>query len=186
MHPEHAAILDEARAQIARGSELDEAALEARIRAVGGRDAERAVEQLRRLVAVHRARRSLAAPPPAPTASAPPPRQSGYRARPTIAANMAVRARGTGDSVTLEWDPVPGVASWEARLSERVDARSSYVERGTHVLDAPRLELRLGEQPQRIHLLGRNAYGRLVQRALISGLTSDNWRQRWQQRASAA
>jgi len=185
IHPELAAILDEARTRIAQGGELDEAALEARIRRVDGGDAERALEQLRRLVAVQRARRSLAAGP-APGAPARPRRQSVYSARPTIAANMAVRARGSGETVTLEWDPVPGVASWEARLSERVDARSSYVERETIELEGPRLELRLGELPQRIHLLGRNAYGRLVQRALISGLTGENWSRRWQQRASAS
>jgi hypothetical protein len=88
--------------------------------------------------------------------------------------------------VTLEWDPAPGVARWEARLSERPDARSDYVERETLALEAPRLELRLAEQPTRVHLFGRSAHGRLVQRAVISGLTHDNWSQRWRQRASAS
>jgi hypothetical protein len=37
-----------------------------------------------------------------------------------------------------------------------------------------------------VHLFGRSANGRLVQRAVISGLTRDNWSQRWRQRASAS
>jgi hypothetical protein len=187
MHPELAAILDETRAQIARGDEPDASALEARIRAVPDRDAERALEQLNRLLAVHRARRSLhAAPPRASAAQARPARRTTYKAKPTIAANMAVRAKATGDTVTLEWRAVPGVAAWEARLSERPDARSDYIERETRNLDGTSLELSLTERPKRIHLLGRNVAGRLVQRAVISGLTADNWAERWQQRASAS
>jgi hypothetical protein len=154
---------------------------------VPARDAERALEQLNRLLAVHRARRSLHAAPP--TATAPPvrpARRSTYKAKPTIAANMAVRAKATGDSVTLEWQAGPGVAAWEARLSERPDARSDYVERETRLLDGPSLELALGDSPTRVHLLGRSAAGRLLQRAVISGLTADNWDQRWQQRPTAS
>jgi hypothetical protein len=180
---EYKAILDEARAQIARGVEPDAAALEARIGAVSGGDAAHALAQLERLLSVHRARALLVDPPKAPS---PPPRRPAYRARPTIAANIAVRARRTGETVTLEWDPAPGVASWEARLSERPDARSDYVERETLALETPRLELLLAEQPTRVHLFGRSANGRLVQRAVISGLTRDNWGQRWRQRASAS
>jgi hypothetical protein len=187
MHPDHAAILDETRSQIARGVDPDASALEARIRAVPSRDAGRALEQLQRLLAVHRARRSLHAAPPKPSAPpARPARRAVYKAKPTIAANMAVHARATGDTVTLEWQAVPGVALWEARLSERPDARSDYVERETRELETTSLELSLTEQPKRIHLLGRNGYGRLVQRAVISGLTAENWSDRWQQRASAS
>jgi len=181
--PAYAKILDEARAQIARGVEPDVAALEARIRAVPDGDADRALAQLNRLLSVHRARALLVErPTPAPA----PPRRVAYRARPSIAANMAVRARATGETVTLEWDPAPGVSSWEARLSTRADARSDYIDGETVALEQPRLELELAEYPTRVHLFGRNAYGRLMRRAVISGLTSDNWRQRWQQRASAS
>jgi hypothetical protein len=187
MHPDLAAILDETRSQIARGDEPDASALEARIRAVPAEDAERALEQLNRLLAVHRAKRSMHAAPPQPAAApARPVRRTAYKAKPTIAANMAVRAKATGDTVTLEWQAVPGVSTWEARLSERPDARSDYVERETRDLEGTSLELTLTESPKRIHLLGRNSYGRLVQRAVISGLTADNWDQRWQQRASAS
>jgi hypothetical protein len=187
MDPELAAILDEARAQIAAGVEPDAAALEARIREVVAPGGGRALEQLNRLFAVARAKRTLAAPVPGPApAAVAPPRRREYRAKPTIAANMAVRARATGGTVTLEWQAGPGVTNWEARVSERPDARSEYVERELVALDATRLELRLTDRPQRIHLLGRNASGRLVQRALLSGLTSTNWNQRWLQRASAS
>lgn len=182
MQPEVANILAEARAQIARGDEPDVQALEERIRAVD----EAALVQLRRLLAVHRAKRSLAAPT-APKPSQPArPRREIYRAKPTIAANMAVRARAAGDGVVLEWDAVKGVARWEARVSERLDARSQYTEGETLTLDAPQLDLQLNDLPKRVSVVGRNAAGRIVQRALVSGLTSANWDQRWQQRASAS
>jgi hypothetical protein len=171
-------ILDEARAQIARGDEPDVAALEARVRSVDPR----ALGQLRRLLAVHRAKRSLAQP----AAPAPRPSRVGYRAKPTISANMHVRAGAAGDGVALEWPAAAGVRTWEARIGERRDARSPYVDRETIPLDAPRLELRLSDLPQRVSITGRNATGRIVQRALVSGLTSANWNQKWQQRASAS
>jgi hypothetical protein len=113
-------------------------------------------------------------------------RRDVYRAKPTVAANMTVRARAEGSAVVLEWQPAKGVEAWEARVSERPDARSQYVDRATQPLDAPRLELRLTDLPQRVSITGRNAAGRIVQRALVSGLTSANWNQRWQQRASAS
>jgi hypothetical protein len=174
MHPELATILDEARAQIARGVEPNADALTARIEALPEHD--RALAQLKRLLAVGRAKRSLATPAAAPVAPRPAQREA-YRAKPTIAANMAVRAREQGGTVALEWDAARGVARWEARIAERPDARSTY---------GPRLELRLTELPQRVSITGRNATGRIVQRAVVSGLTSANWSQRWQQRASAS
>lgn len=182
MNPDIADILGEVRAQIARGLEPDADALEQRVRAVEPK----ALPQLRRLLAVHRAKRTLGAPPPSP----PPPRPRAapltYRAKPTIAANMAVRARAHGDAVVLEWDAAHGVAGWELRLGERPDARSAYVDRETIHLTEPRAELELSELPLRVSIVGRNAGGRIVQRALISGLTGSNWAQKWQQRASAS
>src|SRR3954471_13501039 len=107
MHPELQAILDEPRAQIARGVEPDAAALEARIRDVIAPEGGVALRQLDRLLAVHRARASLAAPAPTPPPPAAPLRPRGraeYRARPTIAATMAVRARQSDGRVVLEWN----------------------------------------------------------------------------------
>jgi hypothetical protein len=178
MDSELKTILDEARAQIARGGEPDVAALEERVRAVDPR----ALGQLRRLLAVHRAKRSLAQP----VAAAPRPARVAYRAKPTISANMNVQARAAGVGVALEWPAAAGVRTWEVRIGERRDARSPYVDRETLALDEPRLELRLTDLPQRVSITGRNAAGRIVQRALVSGLTSANWRQKWQQRASAS
>jgi hypothetical protein len=187
MHPELKEILDEARAQIARGDEPDAAALEARIRDVvapGGGDA---LRQLERLLAVARARRAVAtAPAPPPPPPAPKRRAEVYRARPTIAANMAVRARAQGDAVLLEWDAVRGVGEWDVRVADRPDARSPYTDRETRKLTEPRLELQLSDLPQRVSVTGRTATGRIVQRAVVSGLTTENWRQKWQQRASAS
>jgi hypothetical protein len=178
MDPKLKTILDDARAQIARGVEPDVAALEERVRAVDPR----ALGQLRRLLAVHRAKRSLATPP----APAPQPRRAGYRAKPTITANMNVRARSVGDGIVLEWPVASGVRSWEARIGERRDPRAPYVDRETVSLDGPRLELELGDLPRRVSITGRNAAGRIVRRALVSGLTRENWSQKWLQRASAS
>ena len=180
MNPELTEILHEARTLIARGHDLDPEALEERARTAAGADG---VAQLQRLFAVARARRSLATPPEAPK---PQPRASVYRAKPTIAATMAVRARAAGEEVVLEWERRPDVVRWEARLAERPDLRAAYVDRDTVTLDGPRLELRLLDRPQRISIVGRAASGRVVRHALISGLTSSNWRQPWQQRPTAS
>lgn len=164
--------------------EPDRAALTARIEAHPQHD--RALAQLHRLLAVARAKRALAGTPQTAPAPAPRPAREVYRAKPTIAANMSVRAREQGGGVVLEWEPVRGVTAWEARIADRPDARSPYTDRETVRLSAPTLELRLDGLPQRISITGRNAAGRIVQRAVVSGLTDANWRQKWQQRASAA
>ena len=52
--------------------------------------------------------------------------------------------------------------------------------------DATRVELPIGETPVRVHLLGRDRGGRLVRRAILSGLTRETWGDRWQRRATAS
>jgi hypothetical protein len=183
MQPQLSRILDEARAQIARGDEPDAAALEERVRALDPN----AVPHVRRLLAVHRAKQRVHTEAPEPPQPRPAARREVYRARPTISANMGVRARAAGaETVALEWDAARGVAAWEARVAQRPDARSPYTDGSTISLDGPRLELRLTDLPQRVSIVGRNAAGRIVQRAVVSGLTAANWRQKWQQRASAS
>ena len=182
MQQEVTDILDEVRAQIARGVEPDAVVLEERVRALDPK----ALPRLRRLLAVHRAKRSVREPPrpaPAPRPRATPP---AYRAKPTITANVAVHARAQGEAVVLEWDAPRGVGAWEVRVGERRDARSQYVDRETVQLPEPRYQLELTDLPLRVSVVGRNASGRIVQRALISGLTRSNWSQKWQQRASAS
>jgi hypothetical protein len=98
---------------------------------------------------------------------------------------MDVRRQG---DATLSWDPAAGVAGWEVRISERPDPRSEYVVRETLTLPPAdtTVELPLGEQPLRVHLLGRGRDGRLLRRAIVSALTRDGWKERWQRRASAS
>jgi hypothetical protein len=98
---------------------------------------------------------------------------------------MEVRRDG---EAALVWDAVTAVAGWEVRISERPDARSDYVVRETLTLAsaATRVELPLGETPLRVHVLGRSRDGRLLRRAVISGLTRASWGERWQRRASAS
>src|SRR4051812_8564694 len=188
-----AAIIDEARTDIAAGREPDEKALAARIRKAGG--GKQALQQLERVLTIQRARARLAAPPtppPPPPSPAPirPRARAAFRAQPTISGNMDVRrARAGESSITLTWDaPPPSVTAWDVRFSERPDARSDYVVREERTLPRTEtsLELDLGELPLRVHILGRANDGRLVRRAIVSALTRDNWDDRWQRRASAS
>ncbi|HSC92179.1 MAG TPA: hypothetical protein VLB86_11045 [Gaiellaceae bacterium] len=186
----YAAIVAEARASVAAGRVPDEAALAGRIRAVGGPEAaeRRALQQLERIAAVHRARTALGREPAPPARPAPRPRGPLLRPRPTISANMEVRREGDERSPVLAWDPAPGVASWEVRVSERPSGRGDYVVRETRMLPgtATATEVPLGERPLRLHLLGRGRDGRLLRRAVVSALTRESWGERWQRRASAS
>ena len=74
------------------------------------------------------------------------------------------------------------------RISERPSARGDYEVRSELTLPAAtsELALELGDKPVRVHLLGRGRGGKLVQRAVISGLTVGGWSARWERRASAS
>jgi hypothetical protein len=132
---------------------------------------------------VHRARSSVA-PTPAP-AAVPAARPALLRGRATITGNMDVRR---GDGTMLSWGREPKVVAWELRISERPDPRGDYEVRETGELpgEATSVELPLGDNPLRVHLLGRDRGGRLVRRVILSGLTLETWRDRWQRRASAS
>jgi hypothetical protein len=177
-------IIDEARALVASGRAPDRAELAARIRdAAPDEDiATAAMSRLDRVLAIQRARASLKEKP-TPAAPPPAPRRATYRARPTLTGNMDVRRR---PDFTLEWDAAPAVVAWEVRLSERPDARSEYTERETLQPAGTAVELPLGELPLRVHVLGRDRGGRLIRRAVASGLTKDSWNERWQRRPSAS
>ena len=179
-------ILDEARSLVAAGRDPDWKALRDRIRALElGRNAQRdALQQLERVGAVQRAR-TLVRQKPAPAAPAPPLRKPLLRTRATITGNMDVR-RGQGD--VLVWRREPSVTAWELRISARPDPRGDYEvrENGDLPGDATSIELPIGETPLRVHLLGRDRTGRLVRRAIVSGLTRETWGDRWQRRASAS
>jgi hypothetical protein len=172
------AVLAEARAAVAAGREPDISGLRARL----GGDRE-ALARLERVLAVGRARGRVART--APSASPPPAPSRLLRTRPTITANMDVRRDGESG---LVWDAVAAVTGWEVRVSERPDARSEYAVRETHELAAgeTRIELPLSALPLRVHIIGRTRDGRLLRRAVISGLTRDGWADRWQRRASAS
>ena len=167
-------MLAEARAEIAAGRFPDVVALRARLAG----DAE-ALAKLDAVMSVYRARQKLSDPAKVSDARA------ALRTRPTVNANMDVRRSG---SSTLVWDPAASVAGWEVRISERPDARGEYVVRETRELPAAttNVELPLTDLPLRVHLLGRTRDGRLVRRAVISGLTRTSWNDRWQRRASAS
>jgi len=186
---EHAQIIDEARRQVARGEQLDERAFEARLNAAEGPSRERALRQLARIASVQRARALLAGPPPAPEAPATPaPRKPLLKTRPTVTANMDVRRDQRAAGFVLTWNAEPKVTAWNVRFSERPDVRADYVVREERTLpgETTAVELPLGDSPFRVHLLGRDRGGRLVRRAIVSGLTRESWGDRWEKRASAS
>ena len=201
------AIVDDARRAVSSGSTLDVDALRGRVHAAAGDDpaaqaaAQRTLAQLDRVAAVHRARATVAkplTPPERPIDPAPAgaavgrlgglPRPGALRTRPTITANMDVKREGTATSAALTWTSLPGVANWEIRLSARPDPRGDYevFESRTAEPSTTRLELTLSDRPLRVNLLGHRRDGKLLQRALISGLTAENWSDRWEKRASAS
>ncbi|MGE5689868.1 MAG: hypothetical protein ACM33B_04870 [Pseudomonadota bacterium] len=193
----YAAIVDEARAQVAAGRRVDGAALEARIRAAGARagaDAaaeRRALRRLHGVLAVARARALLSRepePPPAPPPRRPTLRRPALRARPTISANMELARVPTDDGLRLTWPSTPAVRTWEIRVAERREGRAEYDVRETRTLpgDATETALVLSDRPLRVHVLGRGRDGRLLRRAIVSGLTRENRDVRWERRPSAS
>ena len=192
---EYTVILDQARASIAAGRTPDWSVLEARVKAVAQRprapvDLEqerRALQQLKLLASVQRARARVAAPETVARAASTR-RPVALRERPTITGNMEVRRESDGKAFVLRWDASPGVLEWVVRFSERSDPRGGYVVLEERALSAGTLsvELPLGEHALRVHLLGRGRGGKLVRRAVMSPLTPESWGERWQRRASAA
>jgi hypothetical protein len=179
-----AEILLAARAAVSAGVEPDWLVLAEEIRALDG-NGQRGLEQLMLVQSVHRARSTLSRQPaPAPAAPTPQ-RLVALRKRPTISANMDVRR---GEGFSLVWDAAPRIASWEVRLSGRPDPRGDYVVRETLKLleGGESVDVPIGDHPVRVHLLGRSRDGRLLRRAVISGLTVDNWNDRWQRKPSAS
>jgi hypothetical protein len=177
---EYDRIIADARSVVARGSRIDAAAFERRIRAVGGTQEEEALQRLARVVAVHRAR-SRFAEPPAPRAEPAARRGRVLATRPTISGALDVRR---GRDYVLQWNAARDVSSWEVRIAERPDVRRDYVEREERELSgsATEVELPLGDNPMRVRILGKDARGRLVRRALLTGVTRETWNMRWQKR----
>lgn len=193
------ALLDEVRSHVASGGDPD-AHAESRLRALFaeararresdaaaiGRAERRALSQLERVLSVQRARSLLARKPTPP---APPPgRRAALRTRPTVTGNMEIRRERAGDDHVLAWDGAAAVAAWEVRFSERETARDDYAVKEERVLPAgaTRVVVPFARGSLRVHVLGRSRDGRLLRRAVISGLTPETWDVRWQRRASAS
>jgi hypothetical protein len=174
-------ILREARTAVAGGADPDWKAFRDRIRGAAPDEAARrhGLTQLERIGAVHRARRSRPEPPTA----RPAPRAAALRTKPSLTGDLEVRR---GDEYRLEWPADPGIDRWEIRIAERSGAKSDYVPLETHELPGTTtgLALPLGDVPLRVHVLGRSRNGRLVRRAIASGLTRGSWDERWQRRPS--
>jgi hypothetical protein len=177
-------ILRKARASVASGADPDWKALRDQIRAAAVDETARrdGLAQLERIGAVHRARRTR----PAPPVSRPAQRAAALRTRPSLTGDLEVRRERRDDAFELMWPAEQGVERWEVRIAERSGAKSDYVALASHELPAEttRVTLPLGDVPLRVHVLGRSRGGRLVRRAIASGLTQDSWGERWQRRAS--
>lgn len=176
---EYAKIIADARRVVARGTAPNQAAFERRIRAVGGAGEEDALRRLAGVVAVHRARTRLV--PPEPARPEPTTRAKPLRTRPTISGSLDVRRER---EYVLAWAADRNVTAWEVRIAERPDLRSDYVVRDERELPGTitELELPLGETPMRVHVVGRGRNGRLVRRAVLTGVTRETWADRWQRR----
>jgi hypothetical protein len=177
---EYARIIADARRVVARGTAPNEAAFERRIREVGGAREEEALRQLAGVVAVHRARTRLVAASQ-PANPEPATRAKPLRTRPTISGSLELRR---GREFVLAWSPDREVGSWEVRIAERPDVRSDYVARDERELPGTvtELELPLGDTPMRVNVVGRGRGGRLVRRAVLTGVTRETWNDRWQRR----
>jgi hypothetical protein len=181
MIEEYERIVADARRVVARGSAIDVAAFERRIRAVGGGGGEeQALRQLAAVVAVHRAR-SRFVEPVEPNATPAPGPLRVLRTRPTISGSLDMRRDG---EFVLAWPRDRDVETWEVRIAERPDVRSDYVVRDERELagELAELELPLGDLPMRVHVVGRGRGGRLVRRAVLTGVTRETWNDRWQRR----
>jgi hypothetical protein len=177
----YAAVIREARADVAAGRVPNVQALEARIRGAGapGDEEREALQRLQRVVAVQRARARVSR-----AAAKTPTRRDAFRARPTISGDFDVRREREGDAYRLAWNGVSAVAEWGVRIAERPDPRSDYVSRGELTLPAATtsVDVPLGEHPLRVHVLGRARGGRVARRAILTSLTRENWGDRWQRR----
>jgi hypothetical protein len=179
MEAAYARIIADARRVVAHGTTLDAAAFERRIRAVGGEGAEAALAQLARVAAVQRARARLVGPPaPPPRAASPAPRRI-LGTRPTVTGSLDLRREG---DYVLAWDADREVQAWEVRIAERPDVRRDYAEREAHEVADTRIELPLADLPMRVTVVGRGRGGRLVRRGVLTGVTRETWRDRWQKR----
>jgi hypothetical protein len=186
------AIVNEARAAVAAGREPSWAALELRVRAAGLDKAgeRRALDQLARIQTVFRARTRVARPVEAPPAAPvrPRARPTALTARPTLSGTIELRREVEAGVYVVRWPADRSVEAWELRFGRRADARSAYVDGESVTLpgEATSAVVPLADGALRIHLVGRGRGGRLVRRALASGLTRENWDARWQRRPSAA
>jgi hypothetical protein len=165
------AVLAEARTEIAAGRYPDVVALRARL--AGDPDA---LARLDRVLAVHRGKTRIAREVSDTKVSD---TRSRLRTKVFLSGDLDVRREGES---TLAWDPDRSVETWEVRINERADARSDYVLVETREVAEPRVELPLGERPLRVNIVGRSRSGRLVRRAVVTGLTRAGWADRWQRR----
>jgi hypothetical protein len=163
-------VLAEARAEVAAGRYPDVVALRARLS--GDHDG---LARLDRVLAVHRGRARLAQKAPDPRV----PGTRGLRTKPSVSGDMELRRAG---EYRLEWDAVPSVSTWEVRISERADVRRDYALRETLEVAGSSVDLPLDDRPLRVHVVGRTQEGRLLRRAVVSGLTREGWNDRWNRR----
>jgi hypothetical protein len=182
-------LLDEARAAVAAGRDPDWRDLRARIHAAAPdeRTSRDALARLERIAAVHRARRVRTTGEPA--APAAPSRPTLLRTRPTLTGNMDLGRDRSGGTFLLSWPGERTVERWELRISQRFDPRGDYevVEARELPGEATVVEVPLRADAQlRVHLLGRSRDGRLLRRAIASGLTLESWDERFRRRPSAA
>jgi hypothetical protein len=164
-----------------RNPHLDDAELDAAFAAAN----ERGLAQLAKIVA---------AASPAAEADREPASAAGRRrarfgaAAPIMAGTISFRKQAEGGRLTLAWDANRRVARWTVRISARADPREDYAEVENVEVQAgkPQLTLTLDERSYRVTVLGHSHSGRVIERAIVSGLTADNWRTKWTRRPTSS
>jgi hypothetical protein len=153
-------VLAEARAEIAAGRFPD--VIELRARLAGDADA---LARLDSVMAVHRARARLAQQVSDTKVSD---TRSPLRTRVFVSGDLTIRR---GDGHVIEWNADPAVQAWELRIGDE-----------RRELQETRSDLPLTSRPVRVNVVGRSRTGKVVRRAVLSGLTRENWNDRWQRR----
>jgi hypothetical protein len=125
---------------------------------------------------------------PPPPAEGRPVRRLALQSSATIVGTMAVRKQQVDGGLELSWDTAPAIVEWRLRLARRPDPRRPYVDDDSETLRAGTTSfvIALDEVPRRVQITGRARDGRVMRRAVISGLTRENGGAQWKRQSTAS
>lgn len=122
--------------------------------------------------------------PPRPGAS-----RLRLKSKVRITGNLPVERSAAPGGISLSWRAHSPVREWVVRIAERSAGEQEYgpdreqrLPAGTTTVVIPLAE----DVTYRLQIVGQSATGRVSHRALILPLSTDNWQERWERRASAS